>query len=423
METSGGTDRSPGSREALPPRAASDGDGADRRAPAGGPAGSAWREGALTRAAELDVLTDWFALEPPEQRAILAERIRRHIETAREAAEGEPGTSRWFRFKAMVSGAAHERTASNIDAAEAHLLRLAPDTFVCGQIPSLLTTVRAHLRVDDPRRIRMEQLAIVAHRRPFTPTERNMLIACVRASNSEARREMARVRSFRNVLHLAIWMTALAAVGLTVLAFARPDVVPLCFNPDGKIVCPTSEAPVRAGTSIDEQLRGQADGWDIVTVQIVGLMAATVAAAIALRGIRGTTTPYSLPVALALLKLPMGAMTAFLGLLLMRGQFVPGLTALDTPAQIISWAVIFGYAQQVFTRFVDQRAHAVLDQVGAPAPDDRRVGMTPALTDALEEPDGSPLGAAAEARADGAERAAPARGREAAARRKPRSAE
>jgi hypothetical protein len=52
----------------------------------------------------------------------------------------------------------------------------------------------------------------------------------------------------------------------------------------------------------------------------------------------------------------------------MRGEFVPGLTALDSSGQIIAWAVVFGYAQQVFTRLVDQRAHAVLEEVGKPPP-------------------------------------------------------
>ena len=47
----------------------------------------------------------------------------------------------------------------------------------------------------------------------------------------------------------------------------------------------------------------------------------------------------------------------------MRGQFVPGLTALDTSAQILAWALVFGYAQQLFTRLVDQQAHTVLNSV------------------------------------------------------------
>jgi hypothetical protein len=47
----------------------------------------------------------------------------------------------------------------------------------------------------------------------------------------------------------------------------------------------------------------------------------------------------------------------------MRGQFIPGLSALDTSAQILAWALIFGYAQQVFTRLVDRQGNAVLDAV------------------------------------------------------------
>lgn len=47
----------------------------------------------------------------------------------------------------------------------------------------------------------------------------------------------------------------------------------------------------------------------------------------------------------------------------MRSEFVPGLSALDSSAQIIAWAVIFGYSQQLFTRFVDERAKTVLDNV------------------------------------------------------------
>jgi hypothetical protein len=71
------------------------------------------------------------------------------------------------------------------------------------------------------------------------------------------------------------------------------------------------------------------------------------------------------PLALAALKLPTGALTAVVGLLLMRGEFVPGLTALDTPGQIIAWAVVFGYAQQLFTKMVDARGQAVLDALGS----------------------------------------------------------
>jgi hypothetical protein len=67
-------------------------------------------------------------------------------------------------------------------------------------------------------------------------------------------------------------------------------------------------------------------------------------------------------VAVAVLKLPMGALTAFLGLLLIRAGFVPGLSALDSSEQIIAWALVLGFAQQLFTYLVDRQANDVLSQ-------------------------------------------------------------
>lgn len=172
---------------------------------------------------------------------------------------------------------------------------------------------------------------------------------------------------------------ALGAGGLAILGIAAPTRLPLCFNPDGNIVCPSStnnvlETPPDGQQSgqpgnidqaiVEKAMRKYAGRWDIPLVEIVGLLAAAIAAATSLRKIKGTSMPFSLPVALAVLKLPTGALTAVFGILLMRGAFVPGLTALDSSAQIISWAVLLGYSQQLLTRFVDQRAQTVLDNFG-----------------------------------------------------------
>jgi tetrahydromethanopterin S-methyltransferase subunit C len=114
-----------------------------------------------------------------------------------------------------------------------------------------------------------------------------------------------------------------------------------------------------------------AQAEDYLVIEAVGIVAAAVASAAALRRIRGTSLPYNVPVVLALLKLPTGALTAVLGLLLMRGGFVPGLSALDSTGQIIAWAIVFGYSQQLFTKYVDSQGQALLDAVrgpGGPAP-------------------------------------------------------
>jgi hypothetical protein len=197
--------------------------------------------------------------------------------------------------------------------------------------------------------------------------DRGTLVAAQRAASSEARREVIRVRSFRNVLLVAAGLLALAAGGLATLGVVNPDVIPLCFTPEGeRVVCPTAETPLN-GEGVESVTRTTTSSWDIPVIELVGLVAAAVAAAAALSGIKGTSVPYSLPVALSLLKLPTGALTAVLGLLLMRGEFVPGLTALDTSGQIIAWGVIFGAAQHLFTRMVDQQAQTLLEGVSSPS--------------------------------------------------------
>jgi hypothetical protein len=161
----------------------------------------------------------------------------------------------------------------------------------------------------------------------------------------------------------------------------------MCFTREearqSVVVCPTDQSkpfipeqvgePPRAGIrgtvvnpqvrDIDDVVAETAKRWDLLVVELVGLTAAAIAAAAAIKNIRGSSDRYGLPVALAALKLPTGAITAFLGLLLMRGQFVPGLSALDTSAQILAWALVFGYAQQLFTRLVDQQGQTVLNSV------------------------------------------------------------
>jgi len=276
-----------------------------------------------------------------------------------------------------VGGASVERASGHIDAAEIELLRLARDPYLRGQLPNLVGHVTAHLPRDDPRRRRIKEIAEEARRRDPTDAEREVVAAAVRRTSLESRREVTRVRSFRNLLIICSLVLSVAAAGLVVLAASSPATVPLCFHPEGTIVCPTHTVAVGATgggsapaaedpqtqQAVDRATRRTAAGWDVPLVALLGVIAAALAAATALRRIQGTSTPYSLPVAVALLKLPSGALTAILGLLLMRGDFVPGLSALDSSAQIVAWAIIFGYSQQIFTRYVDDRAKTVLDGV------------------------------------------------------------
>jgi hypothetical protein len=331
----------------------------------GGPTASSWREQALTRVAEMEILGDEFAMDADSK---ILNGMRRHLRTARNAADGKEHPP-WRRLMPLLGGSPLERTASNLHAAEVDLLRLAPSTYLCGQLPSLLAQARAQLAYEDPRRQAMEAICSKNVHGGLSPTEKDTVIAVARAANSAARREIVQVRSFRNVLYATAIVLAIAAGGLALLAWNRPDLVPLCFHPGDSVVCPTTVVGDVPEDAADEDvytaIRGAVKKWDVLLVAILGLAAAVLSAALSLRKLQGTTLPYSLPVALAVLKLPSGALTAVMGIVLMRGEFVPGLSALDTPGQILAWAILFGYAQQLFTQFVDQRAQGLLDQVSS----------------------------------------------------------
>jgi hypothetical protein len=371
--------------------------------PVGGPVWVAWREGTLTRAAELEALCAWTMTRNPSQGdEILHTAVRNHLTAAREAARAKK-LHPHRRFRIFRNGPLIERARSNLDAAEADLLNLAEPAYILGQMPSLLRHVRSHLPPTDPRRQEFEgiggKLGIHDPARPQLPggrvptyaeklatvtEERGRIVTVVRGASSAGLREHVRLRSFRNVVVVTATLMAMLALGVAITAFLRPTLIPLCFAPEeagrAVVVCPTaqSEPFIPSGEQaqddvpmrdIDEVVKETASPQDVIVVELVGLTAAAIASAAAIRRLKGSSERYGLPVSLAALKLPTGATTAVLGLLLMRGQFVPGLTALDTSAQILAWALVFGYAQQLFTRLVDQQGQTVLDNVrGADRP-------------------------------------------------------
>ncbi len=365
--------------------------------PVGGPVKAAWREGTLTRAWELEALRAWVLPRRENDRDLdLSDAVLSHLEAARDSAKGvklNPKNRFLWMFR---SGSRFERAMSNLDAAESQLLNFAPASYVLGQMPCVLNDVQRHLIPTDPRRQELERIAQrlgfqagdlsrprpqgqtqdegqeKSRREKIVDEDRGKIVTALRGARSAALREQLRIRSFVIVLVATIIAMTVLAIGVAVMGFRSPTAVPLCFTPEeagqAVVVCPTAHsAPFRVGPGVgpafDDAIKQAARRGDLFLVEVIGLTAAAVAAAVAIRGIRGSSEAVHLPVLLAVLKLPMGAITAFLGLLLMRGQFVPGLSALDTSAQILAWALVFGYAQQLFTRFVDRQGQTVLDSV------------------------------------------------------------
>jgi hypothetical protein len=330
---------------------------------------------------------------------VLATAIQRHLAAARDAAIVE-SLNPVMRLRLFRNTSRIERVTSNLDAAEILLLNLVPSEYLLGQIPTLLRHVQRHLPAEDPRRQDFERIAGTLRNRELdrqqvndaeaagladavsiVTKERQRIIAIVRAALSAALRESLRLRSLVHVVVISTTATALLAIGFSITAFFNPTLIPLCFDPQEAgvttVVCPTNQSQrfVPAGwppqgdvpfRDTEDVIEETVTSADVAVVALAGLTAGAVAAAATVRRLKGSADAYGLPLALAGLKLPTGAITAVLGLLLMRGQFIPGLTALDTSGQIIAWALVFGYSQQLFTRLVDQQASQIVGDLPSP---------------------------------------------------------
>src|SRR4051794_6959215 len=119
-----------------------------------------WREGTVTRVNELKTLLTWLNQRPDVEPSLaLTQSIDQHLHIARDAAADR---HHWRSFLGATLG----RAASNIDAAEADLLRLAPPDYLLGQMSGLVAHVQRELSPKDPRRLRLEQLAARSSQQP-----------------------------------------------------------------------------------------------------------------------------------------------------------------------------------------------------------------------------------------------------------------
>ncbi|MEU2061153.1 hypothetical protein [Streptomyces sp. NPDC013455] len=275
------------------------------------------------------------------------------------------------RVHPMMRRASHLGVAqSHVDAALNLTVWTASLDDVKALLPDMAALVKEQFSPRDPRRLRIDQITRKLNEpdnRSLEPSDRSFLAETVSLARRLLRKQTLRVRSFARIVSLGL---ALGTVAVALAAYRWNDMVPLCFTPeyDNKfmIVCPTRSVGGFTQRPSTDEIARASRAADYLVVEIVGLVSAGIASAAALRRIRGTSLPYNVPVALALLKLPTGALTAVLGLLLMRGGFVPGLSALDSTAQIIAWSVVLGYSQQLFTKSVDSQGQAVLDAVHGP---------------------------------------------------------
>ncbi len=333
-----------------------------------GPRKRVWVQNVAVRSDVLEAQLDAIetrGLTPAEQK--IAEGTSRLIKSARSAAfRDDPIPTRWAMW---WRGTLVEAAYQNLHAAEGQLILLFDLTQLRAEVPSAVSRVQATLARDDPRRTVAFRLLTHPPTQETLELDRERLRRLTETGYEHSDQLHARLRSFRNIVfQAAAVITLFMIIFITVVAIS-PSWVPLCFtNARDTRVCPT-------GT-------GSPSSPDIVIVALLGLLGGVLAGAVSINKLKGTATPYDVPTALALLKAPFGAMTAVGAIIFIRGGFVPGLSDLDSQVQILAYALVFGYAQQLLTGLIDKQAQNVLNSVPSMGAAEHHPEMVPAAPQA-----------------------------------------
>lgn len=301
---------------------------------------SGWREHLVVKLTALD--SDAAALQVGRFKDL----AQKFLASARGAAE------RTGNLAAGWTGADVERAWVCTHAAEVAIVRGSTLSQVSAALPSLVADCAAILP-EDPRVVALKKFSDAGK---VVDEEHQVLLADTLESvyaTSDA--QHVRVRSFRNVLLGATVLLGALVLLVGIIATRAPSAFAVCGSSASagtvSTACPT-------GGKV-------ASGGDVFLIELLGLLAASLTGATAIRKLSGTSTPYAVPLVSLALKLPIGALTALFGLYFLRAGFGPTITSLSQ-AQVCAYAVVFGAAQQLFMQFVDKQAKSVLDAATSP---------------------------------------------------------
>jgi hypothetical protein len=289
------------------------------------------------------------------------------IERAEAALKG--GRSPWAWFQ----GTAHERAWLALHEAEWRLLSMMRPEELLSRLPWFLHSARRQLGAQDER-VKEAEAILDDARHPYrhpvrlqvtrTPQthasyrlsarERLAVAHMVRDAYSIGDEQYAASRAFRNRI---IMMTATAAAALLLIVLGA-HVWHLSLAP-GPQALPTGEQTLWDGDPLPEGASA------MLAVALFGAVGALLSGIHAVAKSGGSRNPFSLAWWQAWLKLPVGSLSAMVGVFALQSRAFPTIPATRWP-ELLLWAVGFGAAQQTITRFVDQRVRGL---VGEGAPD------------------------------------------------------
>ncbi len=243
------------------------------------------------------------------------------------------------------TGSEHETAMAAVHRAEGLFIMVAPEPSLRAQALKIEATFMASSDIPhaDPRYAEFTALFARMKQKPPVPLKDRVLLREVRQTQDEAWEiARSRVRIFRNILSAAIPFLGAALLLAAIIAGLNPDLIPL----RGTTPNPSST--------------------DVLVVLYLGALGGLLSSVATLQSARNYRRFYGLPLAQALLKIPAGAGSALVGVLLLQ-QNLFGIQPVSWDAAM-AYAVVFGVAQIAVTKKIDTRAGDLLGDVNAKSP-------------------------------------------------------
>jgi IPT/TIG domain-containing protein len=249
----------------------------------------------------------------------------------------------WRRIADWWTGGEVDQAWAELHTAAQALLAIQAPAVVKSQLADMAATVVTALDPGDLRRKDyLKTLELLAPAcRGISPADRAQLRAIRQACDSSSDGGHADARAFRNTLVLA--GSLLAAVLATVAIIAGLD---------------------PGFRSIFAAAQTQPGGWYVFELELIASLSGLTGAVLSLQNYTGFQYSYGLPFVQAFLKATTGAATGLFGVLLVRSG-ITGTLTLKPGASTFAVAIVFGYAQYLFTRLIDKQANTVLKSAGS----------------------------------------------------------
>jgi hypothetical protein len=274
---------------------------------------------------------------------------RRHARLAYAGETLDRGERLQRLMLAFVTGAPIESAWLAVHRAEEALLMLVDDDAVRREVVQIRRAYdQLNLAKDDPRAAEyvavLDAVGTSAPGTAVSQSARNALREIRGLVNQASDAVHAQRRALRNVLVALGAMCALIALFLGIADHWWTS--GLGLEPSG----------AGTGQGVAPNPLGAPGVGDVELVAGVGGL---LSALVALRNLTPYSGPFGLAIVQAILKVPAGAVTGYIGVLLMQRGLL-GVIGPQDGARVLGYAALFGFAQLALTRLIDKRANEVL---------------------------------------------------------------